>query len=125
MLLIRAIYFLCFVLGAEKEITRLKGLIEVCMQMFYTWNFEIWNLYHAASSLNFFLIFFQSETKDEVEHADILELNTIIGTLKTEKEEMEKEMVGVWWSDEASSPSTLSKPLNFTRVLRIKEKMFV
>ncbi|XP_041927895.1 thyroid receptor-interacting protein 11 [Alosa sapidissima] len=47
--------------GAEKEITRLKGLIE-------------------------------SEPKDEVEHADILELNTIIGTLKTEKEQLEKEM---------------------------------
>ncbi|XP_063039557.1 thyroid receptor-interacting protein 11 [Engraulis encrasicolus] len=46
--------------GAEKEISRLKGLLE-------------------------------SEPKAEVEHADILELNTIIGTLKAEKEELEKE----------------------------------
>lgn len=30
---------------------------------------------------------------EEVEHADILELNTIIDTLRKEKEEMEKEKV--------------------------------
>lgn len=35
--------------------------------------------------------FFQS--KAEVEHADILELNTIITTLKEEKEQIEKEKV--------------------------------
>jgi len=32
---------------------------------------------------------------EEVEHADILELNTIIDTLRTEKEEMEREKVWI------------------------------
>lgn len=99
--MINSNYFLCNFLGAEKEITRLNGLIEVCMHTFYACFFFYiihicyCNLYHTASSLHFLPIYsFQSEVKDEVEHADILELNTIIGTLKTEKEEMEKEMVG-------------------------------
>ncbi|XP_069567707.1 thyroid receptor-interacting protein 11 [Brachyistius frenatus] len=34
---------------------------------------------------------FQAEPKEEVEHADILELNTIIGTLRQEKEVVEQE----------------------------------
>ncbi len=35
----------------------------------------------------------QAEPKEEVEHADILELNTIIGTLRQEKEVLEQEKV--------------------------------
>lgn len=35
----------------------------------------------------------QAEPKEEVEHADILELNTIIGTLRQEKEFLEQEKV--------------------------------
>lgn len=49
----------------------------------------------------FYIMFFffphfhlmQSGPTEEVEHADILELNTIIDTLRKEKEEMEKEKV--------------------------------
>lgn len=37
----------------------------------------------------------ESESKAEVEHADILELNTIIGTLRQEKEELEKEKLAL------------------------------
>lgn len=39
----------------------------------------------------------QSSPTEEVEHADILELNTIIDTLKKEKEEVEKEKVCICW----------------------------
>uniref|UniRef100_A0A3Q3KFQ2 Thyroid hormone receptor interactor 11 n=1 Tax=Mastacembelus armatus TaxID=205130 RepID=A0A3Q3KFQ2_9TELE len=37
----------------------------------------------------------QSEPKEEVEHADILELNTIIGTLKREKDILEQEKLSL------------------------------
>ncbi|XP_047202138.1 thyroid receptor-interacting protein 11 [Girardinichthys multiradiatus] len=37
----------------------------------------------------------KAEPKEEVEHADILELNTIIGTLRQEKEVLEQEKLGL------------------------------
>lgn len=39
------------------------------------------------------MFYFQINQSAEVEHADILELNTIISALRTEKEELEKEKV--------------------------------
>lgn len=83
--------------------------------------------------LAFYVLFtysFQSEPKTEVEHADILELNTIIGTLKTEKDELEKEMVGahickcVCMSDDEAS--MLPKLRRYPRMqMVINEKTFV
>lgn len=40
-----------------------------------------------------FFCYLQAQPKEEVEHADILELNTIIGTLRQEKELLEQEKV--------------------------------
>ena len=52
----------------------------------------------------FFLSFYKAEPKEEVEHADILELNTIIGTMKQEKDSLEQEKVSVFSLLEPAEP---------------------
>lgn len=52
------------------------------------------HVYDFYPLFNFFTFLInQTEPKEEVEHADILELNTIIGTLRQEKEVLEQEKV--------------------------------
>lgn len=55
-------------------------------------------------SVNTFYFFFHliQSSPTEVEHADILELNTIIDTLKKEKEEVEREKVCVYWQNDGT-----------------------
>ncbi len=52
-----------------------------------------------VSILFFTFYLIQSSPTEEIEHADILELNTIIDSLKTEKEEVEREKVCVYWQN--------------------------
>jgi len=61
---------------------------EIHLGLFFKWH-ECHNDFYIV----FLLLLLQSGPMEEVEHADILELNTIIDTLRTEKEEMEREKV--------------------------------
>lgn len=50
----------------------------------------------------------ESEPKEEVEHADILELNTIIGTLRQEKDALEQEKLNLQERLKAAEEQTVS-----------------
>ncbi|XP_054651408.1 thyroid receptor-interacting protein 11 isoform X2 [Dunckerocampus dactyliophorus] len=63
-----------------------------------------------------------AEEKEEVEHADILELNTIIGTLREEKEALQQEMVNL--QQLLNKPSGEGGPLTESEALEaLKEAL--